>query len=369
MTLTKHSPNRNLVTKSNDLIEANYKLSVTEQKIILMLASYIQPEDDDFKVYTIRVQDFHRLLGLRGSPKYTELRTITKNLMKQVFEVRIDNQIIQVGWLSYVAYNTDEGSIDLRFDPFLKPYLLQLKREFTTYRLENVIKLDSAYSIRIYELLKQYERIGERTFTLKRLREHIGAENIYPAYGNFKQRVLSRAQKELREKTDLSFEFEERKKGRSVQEIRFFIRSLSDVGGTNDEKREDIIRMSKEAGFLPSQSILKKWLSYPLAEIKEAIDTVKVKDNIRNPANYITSILNAAESKEHARLVDTKSIDKVYQAVYDEIKLLRKRNSRVVPKLLITERIEEVLNKYLEPEVAQEVYNQNIDKWIKECKS
>ena len=76
------------------------------------------------------------------------------------------------------------------------------------------MKLKSSYAIRIYELLKQYEKLQERTFLLDELRKMLGAEDIYPAYGNFKQRVLLPAQKELKKKTDISFEIEEIKKGR-----------------------------------------------------------------------------------------------------------------------------------------------------------
>ena len=215
----------NFVTKSNKLIEANYKLGVIEQKIILCLASNIQPTDSDFQTYTLPIKEFTNLLGLKGSPKYTELRRITKDLMKKVFEVRINNKVIQVAWLSYVAYNESEGTIDIRFDPFLRPYLLELKREFTSYKLENVVKLKSTYAIRIYELLKQYEKIQERTFSLNDLRVLLGAEDIYPAYGNFKQRVLLPAQKELKSKTDISFDLEEIKRGKKVVKVKFIIHS------------------------------------------------------------------------------------------------------------------------------------------------
>src|SRR5690606_21376265 len=163
----------NFVTKSNRLIEANYKLGVVEQKIILCLASNIQPTDSDFKTYTLPIKEFTNLLGLRGTPKYTELRKITKELMQKVFEIRINKKVIQVAWLSYVAYNESEGTIDIRFDPFLRPYLLELKREFTSYKLENVIKLKSAYAIRIYELLKQYERLHKRVISVNELRKAI----------------------------------------------------------------------------------------------------------------------------------------------------------------------------------------------------
>src|SRR5690606_9630889 len=138
--LVEASSNK-LVTKSNLLIEANYKLGVVEQKIILCLASNIQPTDSDFKTYILPIKEFSKLIGLKGTPKYTELRQIMKELMQKAFGVRVDKEVIQVSWLSYVDYNESEGTIEIRFDPVLRPYLLELKREFTSYKLENVVKL------------------------------------------------------------------------------------------------------------------------------------------------------------------------------------------------------------------------------------
>ncbi len=86
-----------------------------------------------------------------------------------------------------------------------------------------MIKLKSTYSIRIYELLKQYEHIRERTISLESLRYYLDAIDVYPNYANFKQRVLKHSQKELNQKTDISFEFEEIKSGRKVQRIKFIM--------------------------------------------------------------------------------------------------------------------------------------------------
>ena len=295
----------NLVTKSNKLIEANYKLGVVEQKIILYLASNIQPNDSDFKTYTLSIKEFTNLLGLKGHPKYKELRQITKELMQKVFEIRINKKVIQVSWLSYVAYNETEGTIDLRFDPFLRPYLLQLKKEFTSYKLENVVKLKSSYSIRIYELLKQYEKFHERTFLLNDLRSMLGAEDIYPAYGNFKQRVLMPAQKELKKKTDISFEIEEIKVGRRVKKVCFRITSRKKKQDKHitfiEESLEECKkinafsiqakRLALNLGFQLTDEILKKWEKYGSEKVISLLEKIQGRHDIDNPIGYITSIL------------------------------------------------------------------------------
>jgi Initiator Replication protein len=313
----------NLITKSNMLIEANYKLGVLEQKIILCLASNINPSDSDFKTYTLPIKEFTNLLGLKGKPKYGELRQITKDMMKKVFEVRVDKKVIQVSWLSYVAYNETEGTIDIRFDPFLRPYLLELKREFTSYRLENVVKLKSSYSIRLYELLKQYEKLQERTFDLQTLRGMLGAEDIYPAYGNFKQRVIVPAQKELKKRTDISFEIEEIKAGRKVDKVKFLIFSSSEQPQSKhlelfyenleefklpNSFAEKAKRLGLKLGIQLSDDMICSWEKYGQDTVIELLEKMQDRKDIANPIGYIIKVLNCSGAQETAAMSENESM-------------------------------------------------------------
>jgi plasmid replication initiation protein len=309
--------NHNFVTKSNRLIEANYKLGAIEQKIILCLASNIQPSDSDFKTYTLPIKEFAGLIGVKGQHKYSDLKKITKELMQKVFEVRIDKKVIQVAWLSYVAYNETEGSIDIRFDPFLRPYLLELKREFTSYKLENVVQLKSTYAIRIYELLKQYEKIQERTFSLDDLRKLLGAEDIYPAYGNFKQRVLVPAQIELKDKTDISFVLEEIKRGRKVTKVKFIIHSVKE---NHNEKQLNLFeenlgefksansfqnRVKKlllQMGVTTTDEIIHSWEKHGQENVILLLEKLQYRNDIENPIGYITTVLKASKASGESQL-------------------------------------------------------------------
>ena len=119
-----------VVTKSNYFIKnSSYELSMEEQRIILTLASMVQPEDKDFKVYTIKISEFLELIGVVDQSKYTELPKITKELMRKVFEINDEKtgRFTQVAWLSAVTYEKNSGVIELEFSPHLKPYMLNLK--------------------------------------------------------------------------------------------------------------------------------------------------------------------------------------------------------------------------------------------------
>lgn len=295
----------NIVSKSNTLIEANSRLNLVEQKMLLCLASNIEPNDRDFKTYTFPIKQFHDLLGLNGSTKYTELSKITKELLSKVIEIRAGEELIQVSWLSSAIYNRNKGTIDMRFDPLLKPFLLELSSKFTSYRLANVVKLKSTYAIRIYELLKQYEDLRERTISLENLRYYLDAMDVYPNYANFKQRVLKPSQKELNQKTDISFEFEEIKLGRKVQKIRFIIcaqkKKDSDLvhfekklnkfqhPNTFEQKIKQFEERCKEKVF---PKVFEKWAKHKEI-VLEIIEDIRFRSDIDSPIGYVEFILNS----------------------------------------------------------------------------
>lgn len=213
-----------IVTKSNKLITCNYDLSLQEQKIILTLASMVQPHDTEFKEYKFKIKDFLKLLDIKDQSKYIEIPKITKDLMKKVFEIREGKKIIQIAWLCSAIYETGEGIVTLKFAPDLKPYMLELKELYTSYKLDNVLSLKSKYSIRLYEILKSnlYKKCIE--IELEEIKNMVGAkEKSYSVYQNVKNKIILQAQKELKDKTDINFTYEEIKTGRKVTSIKFYI--------------------------------------------------------------------------------------------------------------------------------------------------
>lgn len=221
-----------MVTQSNNLIEARQKkpLSAREQKIILTMVSMIQPNDKDFTFYDISVREFHEMLGLEGREHYTEIKEIVENLMSKVIEIpQADGGWLMTHWVSTAQYLRGEGAIRLKFDPQLKPYMMQLKTHFTSYRLSNILSLRSGYAIRLYELMKRWQHQGYWECSVEILREKVGAvTKTYSLYGNFKNRVLLHAIEEINEKTDLHIAFKEIKKGRKVDKIEFSIQHFKE---------------------------------------------------------------------------------------------------------------------------------------------
>ena len=220
----KSLPNSLIVTQSNKLVEARYNLPLAEQRLILIMISRIQPEDEDFKPYRISVSDLAEFLGVDKGSAYRECKKTTENLLKRVVCIEESTGLLQVGWISSAKYIDGSGVVYLSFDPLLKPHLLQLKCNFTSSKLEMLMSFKSQYAMRMYTLLKQYERLQGREIETDLLRDILGLrKDQYTRYNDFKKDILESTQRELEAKADLYFEFDEIKYGRRVGAIRFNI--------------------------------------------------------------------------------------------------------------------------------------------------
>lgn len=231
-----NSDNKRLVIrKSNELISARYKLRLSEQRLICLLASEISPDDKDFKQYQITVADFAKMFGLETDKSiYEKVEQAAESLLSQVIRLQ-DSEIQELTtWLSYVKYAKGSGVIHLEFHSSLKPYLLQLKKHFTQYHLNYVIDFTSQYSIRFYELLKMdafKAKNGrfEQYFEIENLRLILGLEQTdYQDFKDFRKRTIEPAVQEINEKTDLHIEeVKYGKTGRKITNVTFTVIVLS----------------------------------------------------------------------------------------------------------------------------------------------
>ena len=231
--------NQILIKKSNDLIEARYRLTLGEQRLVLLLASQIRKDDKDFNYYEIKISDFAEMFGLKTDKSlYEKVEKIAGDLLGKKLYLKNDGKSFEgTVWLSYVKYVSGSGTIKLRFDDCLKPYLLQLKHSingFTQYKLHTVMSFKSAYSIRLYELLKmevwKSEKLKstqfEKSFSLDEYRRILGVDkNAYPIFADFRKRVIDTTVLEISEQTELNIsETKYIKTGRKITGITFIVK-------------------------------------------------------------------------------------------------------------------------------------------------
>lgn len=245
-----------IVTKSNYFImNCSYDLSLEEQKIILVLASMVQPEDEDFKPYKLKIKDFMNLLDVDTKTKYANVPRVTKELMQKVFEIKEGKKTLQIAWLSSAEYEQGSGQVELEFSPKLKPYMLKLNCLFTQYKIENILCMKSKYSPRMYEILKCNEFRKQKNVEIEvaELRRLFKAENIYPKYNDFKKKIILKTQTELKEKADVYFDFKEIKTGRKVTSYKFEI-----ISNLKNREKDVLITNEKNKKYCRAEIIAPK---------------------------------------------------------------------------------------------------------------
>lgn len=215
-----------LVSKSNKLVSSRYDLSLQEQRVILTLVSLINPkEDTEFFKYDLKISEFCELIGVENT-NHTYISKITKQLMTRVIEVEDKEELLQVHWISSCKYHKQQGYVEIELHKELAPYLLQLKKQFTSYYLSNVLRMKSKYSIRMYELLKSNQFKKSFTLEVEELKKMMKCES-YKLYANFKNRVIEQTLKEINAQTDIFITYNEQKQGRKVASIEFIIENRS----------------------------------------------------------------------------------------------------------------------------------------------
>ena len=241
----------NEVRKSNKLIEARYRLTLGEQRLILHLCSLIHSSDEDFKSYDIRVKDFAKMFGLeKRNNIYKAVENAAKELAGKRLDISRDGKEIYVSWLSYVEYVEGSGIVKVEFHKSLKPYLLKLQEygNFTKYQINHVVNFKSQYSIRLYELLKQKAFTAEkrkfsRCFEIESFRSILGiAVNEYEVFSNLRRKVIEPAIEEVSEYTDLEItDVHYGKTGRKVTDITFDveIRQADEIQALQLEMEEE----------------------------------------------------------------------------------------------------------------------------------
>src|ERR1700757_1906043 len=242
----KQPERETVVWQHNSLAEARYELTSREQKLLLYVIAMIEPEDEDFKRYVVNVSEFANLAGLDKDHLYRELRDLAKSLKQKplIIPHHFDHQTksyldLVTSWFetAYIGKN-GAGYFAVTLSPVLKPYLLQVKREFFRFRLYQVMQLRSSYAIRLYQWAKRWHYRKSVEISVQDLRAVLGANNSTDSsesrgnlaeYADFKRRAIKPAIDEINKKTDLSLGFRELKRAgsKAIDRLVFSIKNAT----------------------------------------------------------------------------------------------------------------------------------------------
>ena len=218
------------VSKANDLIQkSRFSLSLQQQKVVLYLISQINADDTDFKLYDFMIADFCRVCGIDvdSGGNYTNLKNTLQQIANKSVWITLPNkQQTLVRWIEKPYIDSQRGTIRIKLDADMKPFLLQLKKQYTRYQLIYTLRFKSKYSIRVYEYIKtvHYNELStyQQIISIGELKRIMGAE-IYDETRDFKRKSLNPAVKEINKYSDKDLIVEEIKKGRKITHLKLII--------------------------------------------------------------------------------------------------------------------------------------------------
>lgn len=220
------------VIKANALVQkSRLRFSTQQQKAILYIVSQLKPDQENFDWIEFDIPTFCDICGIdRANGKnYRDLKSALQGLRDYSMWVELEDGSEQtLSWLSSVNIRTKSGTVKVKIDDLMQPYLLHLRSHFTSFELYYSLALKSKYSIRLYELLKSYENLGEKHIELSRLKRLLDTEN-YSRWFNFKAKVLEQARKEINSLTDIEFSYQTETKGKAVVGVTFQISTKTAV--------------------------------------------------------------------------------------------------------------------------------------------
>ena len=222
---------RDLVVKDNALINASYNLDLVEQRLILLAIVEARESGKGINAndpLEVHADSYINQFGVHRNTAYQALKDACKDLFARQFsyqEKKANGNIRNVmsRWVSQIAYNDNEATVDLIFAPAVVPFITRLEEQFTKYELQQVSSLSSAYAIRLYELLIQWRSAGKTpTIELQEFRKKLGVlDNEYLRMAHLKERVLELSIKQINEHTDITVKYEQHKRGRSISGFSF----------------------------------------------------------------------------------------------------------------------------------------------------
>ncbi len=215
------------VIQSNWLIESSYYLTTLEGRLVQLMISLISKNDDDFKTYSVRINDLPPLLNIDKKTIYREIRKISKTLLSRVISVKNENgKETFFHWVDIIEIDPNTGLLTFHFHPNLKPFLLYLQGQFTTFPLSVVIAFKGSYTRRIYELMKdQLYRSDTREITVEELRYKLAIkDSSYRQFKDLNRAVLKKSQDEINKHSDIHITYEPVKSGRFITALIFKIK-------------------------------------------------------------------------------------------------------------------------------------------------
>ena len=223
------------VVKANSIIRTRYRLTLQQQRLILFCISKIRPQDVISQEYTFTIEEICNACGLdkdSGGMYYKTIKEDFLKLTQRQWGITPNGEQITISWIGDVKITPFSGTVTIRFNSNMEPFLYDLQRNYTQYKLANALVFKSRHTLHLYEILRSHttqraldegwER--EAKYTVSELRELLDCVEEYPRWSEFNRCVLKKATEEINACCDdIHIEYDTYKQGRSIHSVNFII--------------------------------------------------------------------------------------------------------------------------------------------------
>lgn len=244
-----------LIVKDNALMNASYNLALVEQRLILLAILEARETGKGVNAndpLTVHADSYINQFSVERHTAYQALKDACKYLFARQFSyqertARGNTRHVTSRWVSQIAYNDNEATVELIFAPAVVPLITRLEEQFTEYEIEQVSSLSSAYAIRLYELLICWRSAGKTpVIELNEFRKRLGVlDTEYTRTDNLKARVLDLAITQINTHTDISVNYTQHKAGRIITGFSFTFKTKKKPKAKSTETQLDWVSPSQ----------------------------------------------------------------------------------------------------------------------------
>jgi len=419
--LTMRKLKKLLVRKANDLIEARSYLSTSEKKAFAIAVAFANKIENE--VHGVAEIDFDILQEVLEGEEIkvdkhfrNRLRKILKSLVSKreltLIELSVakykkwlkenskedwieklnlknyEEGYIFCGVIDDVLVSEDKKKVIVRFNRFITPMVLELRKKFTVYELKYLLLLTTQYGPTLYELLKKNEFLKDFVIKVEELKKLLGADTPgYKYWSQFYERVLKPAVEDINKHTDLIVSFEPLKGPHGkVVKVRFEIKSkkyllepnklakvILEIVNSFNETGEDLTLQEFATVLLSLERVnpaVALWflLHYPEGEARlyawKHIQLTEASKDIKHPDKFLESLIKD-KNPDLDWLLDQRTKDLIRK----ELKKLAEKETKTQEQSELDLLIEEIENLKFsmlpyEGEIAKELGIDNIEKYL-----
>lgn len=228
-------PRERWVTMSNALTRAGQGLTLAEKRIVASAVSKLDSrkvlKPGEVPRTQITAAEYAETFGVDMRTAYEQLQDAAKALYRRSITFYepayrrngspLPPTRVQMRWVGSVKYQEGEGWVELAWWPDLLTHLTGLRKQFTSYQLQQASAMRSIYSWRLLELLSRFEGNGWAEYTIEDFVTSMDAPPSLSDFGQIKRRIIDPAVKELVEKDGWLIQWQPIKAGRKVKAVRF----------------------------------------------------------------------------------------------------------------------------------------------------